>query len=242
MEFRTGSGIATLAPALSENEGEDLAFESSHDENETLALLTLRRLLDDVEAEAGLPVPVVEALDVARKAMGEDGCFGVELDAQSSRSRRVVIDAERMRRLQPPEPDTGERTVTVIGRLHLIEADQPYRRVGVRAQDGIDWACTYPDELHPVVTKLIERLVRVTGEGRRLTTKTGKLRIAHLDPIPEHTTDPLFTEAPLSFDQLRADQHIAGPQGLASLVDDEWVDDDEGCRFLEATLSETLPS
>jgi hypothetical protein len=118
----------------------------------------------------------------------------------------------------------------------MIEADPPNRRVGIRAQDGIDWTCTYPDHLHPVVTTLIERLVRVSGIGRRLTAATGRLRIEQLQPIGEHTQDTLFTVETIPLAQLRAEQHIEGPQGLNAVIDDEWTDDEESRRFLEATL------
>jgi hypothetical protein len=234
IEFRTGSGIATLAPVVG-GDGGDLLLD---DAGETLAVTTLRRLLDDVDAEAGLPDPVVEALGSARRAIGDDGHFGITL-AGDRRERRVVIDEKRIKQLRRAEPDSDEGTVTVIGRLHMIEADPPNRRVGIRAQDGIDWTCTYPDGLHPVVTKLVERLVRVTGHGRRVTPASGRLRIEALDAIPEHAQDPLFTEKPVPVAQLRAEQEIARPQGLAALVDDEWTDNEESRRFLEATLGES---
>jgi hypothetical protein len=239
VEFHTGSGIATLAPTTaSDIDGGDLPLD---DRRETLAVITLRRLLADVLAETRLPEPVVEALARARRAIGDDGCFGVELTGDRH-VPKVVIDEERMKRLQQSEPDSTDASVTVIGRLHMIEADPPSRRVGIRAQDGIDWTCTYPDSLHPVVTKLIERLVRVSGTGRRMTAATGRLRIERLDPIPEPAQDPLFTDAPVPVAQLRADQEIAGPQGLAAFVDDEWTDDEESRRFLEATLGDTQRS
>jgi len=236
IEFRTGSGIATLAPTTaSDVDGADLPLD---DTGEALAVTTLRGLLKDVLDETRLPDPVVEALGSARRAIGEDGRFGVTL-ADDGQIPKVVIDEKRMRRLQQPESDPTDATVTVIGRLHMIEADPPNRRVGIRAQDGIDWTCTYPDGLHPIVTKLIERLVRISGMGRRMTAATGRLCIERLDAIAEHAQDPLFTVEPVPLAQLRAEQNVGAPQGLAAFVDEEWTDDEESRRFLEATLGDT---
>ncbi len=242
IEFQTGSGIATLAPATSaEVDDTDLLLD---DAGEPLAVTTLRGLLDDVDADAGLPDPVVEALGMARRAIGDDGHFGIKLAGDRGRQvRKVVIDEEKVKRLQRAEPDEVEGTVTVIGRLHMIEAFPPNRRLAIKAQDGIDWTCTYPDHLHSVVTKLVERLVRITGHGRRVTAATGRLRIESLDPIPEHAQDPLFTQETVPVLRLQADQKVTRPQGLASLVDEEWTDEDDEKtrRFLEATLGETQP-
>jgi hypothetical protein len=236
VKFEVGSGIATLAPVTGEAGGEDLRLD---DRGETLAVTTVRRLLDDLEADAGIAYPVVEALGYARRAVGDDGQFGIKLAGPHERTRRVVIDEKRIKRLQRAEPDPAEGTVVVIGRLHMIEADPPSRRVGIRAQDGVDWTCTYPDELHPVVTRLIERLVRVTGHGRRMSAAAGRLRIETLDAIPEHAQDVLFTTETVPVSQLRAEQKITRPQGLEALVDEEWTDDEQSRRFLEATLGET---
>jgi hypothetical protein len=148
----------------------------------------------------------------------------------------VLIDAQRVKQLQQREPDPTESSQSVTGRLHLIEADPPNRRVGVRAQDGVDWTCTYPDHLHGVVTRLIERLVRITGTGRRMTAATGRLHIDAVEPIPQYDQDALFTFETVPTAQLRAQQEIEQAQGLDAFVDDHWTDDEEGRRFLEATL------
>jgi hypothetical protein len=123
--------------------------------------------------------------------------------------------------------------------MHMIEAELPDRRVGIRAQDGIDWTCSYPDFMHPFVTTLIERLVRVEGTGRRVTPSTGRLSITRLDEIPEHAQDTLFTVEPTAVETLMEVQAVGAPQGLAALVDPEWEDDEEGRRFLEATLGQS---
>lgn len=234
VEFRIGSGIATLAPSLPATaDTDDLPLD---DTGEPLPVTTLRGLLGALEADDRLPELVVEALGSARKAIGEDGSFGVKVTGRRQ-APRVVIDENRMSQLQHPEPaPTDANTVDVTGRLHMIEVNPPNRRVGILAPDGVDWTCTYPDRLHPLVTNLVERLVRITGTGRRMTATTGRLVIDRLEPIAEHVQDALFTVETVPEEQLRAEQSIAEPQGLGALVDEEWSDDDESRRFLEATL------
>jgi hypothetical protein len=235
VEFHTGSGIATLEPVRS---ADLTGGDSTLDLGEALSITTLRNLLIAIDSGKRLPAPVVEALGSARRAIGDDGSFGVEVSGWG-RSLRVVIDQERMKRLQRPENESEDTTMSVSGRLHMIEADQPNRRVGIRGQDGVDWTCTYPDEMHPVVTTLIERLVRVEGIGRRITAATGRLAITRLDPILEHTQDVLFTVETVALEQLLSEQQIDRPQGLSALIDEEWKDDEESRLFLEATLGFT---
>jgi hypothetical protein len=179
----------------------------------------------------------VESLSGARRAIGDDGSFGVQF-ASDPGAPRVVIDEHAVALLRQPQPETEESTFTMTGRLHLIEADPPNRRVGIRAPDGTDWTCTYSDRLHSVVTKLVEHLVRVSGTGRRLTQQTGRLQIEHLEQVVEHTQDALFTVETIPLEQLRAEQHVGGPQKLAVLVDDEWEDDEQGRRYLDAILGD----
>ena len=235
--FQIGSGIATLTPARPlESDDANLPLDDS---GEDLSLSTIVGLLSAIESDAGLPEPVVEALDSARRSIGENGCFGVDVAGPTERGKRVVIDDELMKRLREAPPDPSDRSVVITGRLHMIEVDQPGRRVGIRAQDGIDWTCQYPDELHDLVTSQLERLVRVKGRGRKLSKLAGRLVIERLEPLPEHVQDSLFSEEPVPLDDLREAQGIADPQGVETLLDNEWDDDDASRRFLEATLGST---
>jgi hypothetical protein len=230
--FKTGSGVATLEPSLAGSTNDDLVLD---DAGTTLAVTTLHSMLSEIEAGQRLPSPVVEALDSARRAIGDDGSFGVEL-RKGCQMPRVVIDRDRIERLSQPIPIGHPMDVTVTGRLHMIEADPPNRRVQVRGQDGTDWTGLYPDRLHDLVLTLIERVVRVTGEGRRLSPMTGRLQISELEPIPHHSQDALFSVETIPVADLQQQQHVDRPQGLASLVDRWPDDDDEALQFLEATL------
>jgi hypothetical protein len=57
-----------------------------------------------------------------------------------------------------------------------------------------------------------------------------------LERLPEHVQDPLFSDEPVPLEDLRNTQGIAGPQGVETLLDSEWDDDNASRRFLEATL------
>lgn len=235
VDFHTSSGIATLKPPLT---AEMAAEDTALDPGEALSITTLRSMLSAIDAGERLPVPVVEALGKARRAIGDDGCFGVKVSGRRQ-SLRVVIDQGRMTRLQPPDNDAEDTTIRVTGRLHMIEVDPPGRCVAILGQDGIDWTCSYPDELHMIATTLIDRLVRVEGEGRRASSGTGRLTITRLEPIPEHTQDVLFTVETVSRAQLLAEQQIDRPQGLDAFVDEDREDDERSRLFLEATLRTT---
>jgi hypothetical protein len=232
--FQVGSGIATLEPVRPDLNGEaNLPLPDSGDD---LSISTLTGLMRSVQAEERLPEPVVEALEDARRAVGEDGSFGVDVRSNADRRTRIVFDLELMKRLQDAPQDGVDHRVVITGRLHMIEVDQPGRRVGIRAQDGVDWTCQYPDELHGVIAAQLERLVRAEGTGRKLTKQAGRLQIEQLIPLPEHVQEPLFSVEPVPTAELLAAQGIGEPQGLRTLVDAEWEDDDASRRFLEATL------
>lgn len=134
--------------------------------------------------------------------------------------------------------DAQSHRLTVRGRLHLIETEETGRRVAVRAQDGVDWSCTYGDVLERKVKTLIDSLVQISGEGRRVTPATGRLVAESIEPLAQHEQNELFTTEPVALNDLQREQGVAAPQGLAALTDTEWVDDDAARRFLAATLSD----
>lgn len=238
VSFRTGSGIAELAPSLP-RAGVELELD---DTGEPLSMTTLRGLMAAVDEGRELPDPVWDELSSARRAIGDDGRFGVCLP--NGTGRTITIDQARLSTLKRRDSPDMEQPLQITGRLHMIEADPPNRRVGVRAQDGVDWTCTYPDHLHPLVTQLIERLVRISGTGRRMTPATGRCRIEGLQTIPEFTQDALFSDEPHSLEELQREQGIVEPQGLDALVAEPAIDQSDreaDERFLEAVLSDVLP-
>lgn len=234
VKFRTGSGVATLEPVplADDPDGESVL---GLGDVESRASLTLRGLLDAVEGEEAVEPPVVEALASARKAIGPDGHFGIK---RAGEKQRTVIDEARIEGLRRRNEDLAEedRWLSVTGRLHFIEVDFPQRRVGVRAPDGTDWVCSYDETIKALVTTLIEKLVTVEGEGRKVSPKGGRLTVSRIEALPEYPQDELFTDEPVPLAQLRSTQGVEAPQGLAALIDPEWVDDEAGQSYLEATL------
>jgi hypothetical protein len=232
VKFRTGSGILTLEPATPPT---DLDEHGLLDDVEHRATATLRELLDAVSTGDLLSPQVLEALANATRSMGDDGKFAVK---PPGRRRPVVIDESRLERLRAPS-STESTTLSVTGRLHLIEVDEPMRRVAVKAPDGVDWSCLYPLELKPVVMGAVEKIVRVGGRGRKITPLSGRMEVERIEVVPEYPQDELFTTVAVPAAELEHRQGISAPQGLAALSDPDWEDDEAAKRFLEATLGET---
>ena len=69
-----------------------------------------------------------------------------------------------------------------------------------------------------------------------MSSASGRLEITTIEPIIESVQDALFTADTVPLEELRAEQGIAGPQGLDAFIDPDWSDDEESQRFLEATL------
>lgn len=233
VSFEVGSAIVTLEP-VSPPPGEDQE-ELPLTQDQHLASQVLDGLLDAVEESRVSPV-VAESLSGACRAIGKEASFGVRM---SRRQRRVIISEQGLSNASGADLDDAEpRRLTLTGRLHLIEIEEAGRRVGVRAQDGVDWTCTYEDPLEPQVRTLLDSLVRITGEGRRVTPATGRLAAETIEPLAEHEQGGLFSVEPVALADLQSEQGVTSPQGLGALTDPEWVDDDAARRFLAATLSD----
>jgi hypothetical protein len=191
--------------------------------------------LEAVEV-AEVIAPVASALGRARKAIGDDGLFGVKL--RSRPNGRVPIDAETIERLQAaaiPEPVPGDVELSVSGVLHLVEVYEPLHVV-IRSPDGIDWTCQYDPPLEPEILRLVKSLVWATGVGRRTGTTTGSLRLRTIQAVPTPEQTSLFTLLPIPADELAREQGIHGPQGLEALGDPDWADDDHDRAFLAFIL------
>lgn len=222
--FKRGSGLATLEPTESAKEERQLV------EEEPASLRNLRSLLEAIQEGRPLSPPVVQSLDGARKSLGSDGRFGAQLPSQHKVP--FYIDAGAIQQLEEavePEPPTTD--VTVFGKLHLLEFEEPMR-VEVRAGNGINWACTYGPKLKPLVLSLAESNVRAYGAGRKTGPKSGVMELRDIEPLPEPEQTDLFTQNPISTADLRRGQGIVKPQGLAALQDRAWVDDEASREFV----------
>lgn len=197
-------------------------------------------LLESVEAGKVDP-PVIQSLEKARRDIGEDASFGVTVPSQEN--GRVPIDSKTIERL--PEtteediPEAGELTVT--GRLHLIEVEEP-ERVGIRDTHGVNWVCIYDPELEPTVLALVKALVWATGEGARHSARSGKMHLQEIRALPQYDQSSLFTFERVSVETLEQEQRVADPQGLAALEDAEWSDDEQDREFLALVLDDHAES
>lgn len=198
------------------------------------ATANLFGFLDAIEREE-LDPGVVDSLEAARRALGADGSFGVEPEG---RRAKVTIDApciERIRNAVSVEPQS--HPVTVSGRLHLIEVEEPFR-VEIRATDGVNWTCTYDDDLEPVVLSLVKNVVWARGVGRRLKGNRGSMELREIRDLPRFEQSPLFTEKRVPDDELDRSQGVVAPQGLRAVQDDEAVDDEASRAFLDFILED----
>lgn len=228
--FRPGSGIATIEPdAPSEVETQSLV------ESEPVQLTNLHTLLDKVETYSALPDSVTDSLDAARRALGADGSITVEIEPVMGGSRRrptrVRIDGERLRRIRENTESSPPATVeTISGRLHQVDFEPD--RLAIRAADGVDWLCDFPERLEPQVEALVNRLVWARGAGTLRSPTRGSMTIEEIARVEQGTQTDLFADERLSVAELASAQGIAAPQGIDSLAAAEWTDADEA--FLSA--------
>lgn len=156
VEFTTGSAVATLESAAREEQDEAL-----FDDQEDPAIENLGALADQLARDEALDAEVLDALDSARRALGEDGCIGLSLPGQDS---ALTIDRERIELLRGQLSDDASTVGQVSGRLHLIDLEPG--RIGIRTPTGVEWSCRYGEELEETVKKLIDKVVVADGEGR----------------------------------------------------------------------------
>jgi hypothetical protein len=226
--FRRGSAILELEePAPVDEKSLQIPTGGSATQN-------LKNLLDSLEAGT-LDPAVVDDLETARRAIGDDGRFEVKVP---TRRKRGVVDAPTItklreaNRVKPSPSDT-----TVFGRLHLIEIEgNP--RVEVRGTDGYNWTCSYQPELEPQILRLIKKQVRAEGQGVRERANRGTLHIEAIDALPEYEQTPLFSPQLVPTSELERGQGIEGPQGFGALSIEDLPDDDAIDRYLAVILED----
>jgi hypothetical protein len=235
VEFRIGSGIATLEPVdMPDADQLDMAHP------EAPAIRNLRSLMESVEA-GSVNRAVVEALEDARKSVGDDGSFGIKLDKR--KNGKTTIDSETIERLGSASKETPPALteMTVSGLLHLIEVEEP-ECVAIRDRSGIDWLCTFEPELEAKVLRLVKSIVWATGTGGLTTPRSGKMHLREIREVPRYEQSSLFTFERVPLEELEAEQGIAEPQGLAAVQDPEWADDEQDRAYLALVLGEDSES
>lgn len=225
VDFREGSAIAVIEPEKPslDNEIEPIV------DAEPIQVSTLRSLLSTIEQEAAMPDSVTEALEKAVRSAGEDGSLTVELPTigeADALTPAVRIDVARIERIRAahraPEPPVVS---SVSGRLHQVDFEPD--KLAIRASDGVDWSCGFPEELEKQVELLVNRLVWASGEGRLLGSRRGTMTLAAIRAVEQGTQTRLFSGEPISDTELAAAQGITAPQGLNAVGVEEWGDSDE---------------
>ncbi|HVE68254.1 MAG TPA: hypothetical protein VNB64_06710, partial [Solirubrobacteraceae bacterium] len=189
VDFKTGSGVAQLEPLeLDHPDGTLVRDEPRSSE-------TLRLLVEAVRERRPMSPRVVDALEGARKALGGDGSFGIAFSSQDEEP--FYIDEEQIQRLHAAASfDSEPRDVVVSGKLHLIEVEPP-GKVEIRAADGVNWSCTYAEDMKATVLRCVDTVVRAHGVGVRTAHGRGTMELKGVEPLPKFEQTPLFTRAPI---------------------------------------------
>jgi hypothetical protein len=223
--FREGSAVATIEPEKPALDDEISPIVDA----EPIQVSTLRSLISTIEHEAALPESVTEALEKAIRSAGEDGSLTVEFDPREEVKGPVPvvrIDADRIKRIraahQAPEPQVVS---SVSGRLHQVDFEPD--KLAIRASDGVDWSCSFPEELEKQVELLVNRLVWASGEGKLQGPRRGTMALVAIRAVEQGTQTRLFSGDPISDTELAAAQGITAPQGLNALGVEDWSDADE---------------
>jgi hypothetical protein len=223
--FREGSGIVMIEPELAAQGEETEAMVDA----EPAQLTNLRALLASVETEEPLEGAITDALEKAIRTAGDDGSLAVELprrDRENEPPRPVVIDAERIARIRdtsqapPPTPVTS-----ISGRLHRVDFEPD--NLAIRASDGVDWVCSYPEELEQLVEALVNKLVWASGAGTLQSPRRGTMALASIRAVEQGVQTGLFSGEPVPDEELAAAQGIVGPQGLDAIGVAAWSETDD---------------
>lgn len=226
VRFEPGSGIATIEPeALIPAADDRLPLDDVPISAETLCAL-----VDELDAGATMSPPVTGALEKACRSLGSEGSIAIEFPPQlrASPARidiRTIAQAASIDQIEPAE------VRSVSGRLHLLDVEPD--KLAIRTSTGVDWTCRYPEELESTVKGLVGQIVWATGTGRLTSPLRGTMTIEHVETVQQGEQSPLFTTTPTADADLLVAQGISGPQGLASLADPEWNDDNDDA-YLEA--------
>jgi hypothetical protein len=232
VSFKAGSAIVELEPIAPPVEDADqAAIEGA----ELLPLETLRAFMETIEREEPLDPAVTQSVAGARRALGPDGKIGIAVGNRTGPKRRIVIDEERVELLERRARRFAPRRMRISGRLHMIDVEPD--RVAIRAADGIDWVCRYPEAMEMKVKALVDANVWAQGFGQLASASRGNLTLDRLEPAAEFEQTPLFTFERIPLEDLLEEQGIRSPQGALSIVPPD-VSDEELDAFLDAVLDD----
>ena len=141
--------------------------------------------------------------------------------------RGVVLNENMERRVNDRACRPPARSIRISGRLHLIDLEPD--RVGIRATNGVDWTCRYPNHLEAEIKALLGETVWVQGAGQETGAQRGSLEIEELQAVGKFEQNELFSYERVPLDALRDAQGImsaTGPEAhqLPADVSDEQLD------------------
>lgn len=222
VEFRTGSGVATIEPITDDDQAEEKLVDA-----EPIQLTFLGAMLDHFERNEPLPVGAADRLRDAVLSAGEDGRLAISGPFRSSGTiKTVLIDISRIDRTQASlPPKRPEPIAFVSGNLHRVDFEPG--KLAIRAPDGVDWVCEFPERLEPVVEALVNKNVWARGSGILKSPRLGKMTIESIESADIGIQGGLFTGEPVPDEELAAAQGIVEPQGLDVFAASEWTDEDE---------------
>lgn len=198
-----------------------------------MALMTLGALAADIVADRELAEDVVDSLERARRACGDDGVIELNLPRRVVPTRGPIrIDAARMRRLTHRRGDGDGVVESISGRLHAVNLEPD--RLVIRAPDGVEWACTYGEELEPEIRELLGEAVWAAGRGQLTGPLNGTMRVARIELAAHGRQSELFVQKRLPLAEQLARQGVEMPQGLDAVADADWVGDESDERYLAA--------
>jgi hypothetical protein len=223
--FREGSGIATIEPeqVSADDDMEPLVA------TELVQVANLRSLLAKVDQEERLPASVTDSLEKAIRAAGDDGTLSVECPSaapDAPASHPILIDGARLARIRRVQEVPAAKQVTSIsGRLHQVDFEPD--KLAIRASDGVDWICSFSEDLENTVEALVNRLVWASGSGELQSPRRGTMQLVAIKGIEQGLQTGLFAADPVPAEDLATAQGITRPQGLAAVGVDEWTEADE---------------
>jgi hypothetical protein len=217
VSLKRGSAILELEPIAPTPGTEDQEMVTGA---ELLPLETLRALMDSLQRDEPIDASVADAVASARRTLGPDGKIEIEIKHPKAAQppTRLVIDAQAVEKLEHRVRHYEPRAMRVTGRLHMIDLEPD--RIQIRAADGVDWVCRYPDSLEAKVKSLVGVRVWARGIGQLQGASRGTLTIETVEPVAEFEATPLFTFERVPLSELMERQGVTGPQGVVRLTPD----------------------
>lgn len=184
----------------------------------------VRDLLAWLDGDRPVNRVIVDAMEDARRALGEGGAIEVRTPWRDS----FVFDEGTAAHLRsgPVEPIPSE--LLVSGWLHGADIDPDH--VVIRDASGIEWTCHYIEEQESELLALIGSIVQARGQGWS-KGRRGRIEIESIEGVssPSPVADLRGTAPSELSARLMREQGVTEAQSLESLRMD--LDDEEAEAF-----------